>query len=133
SARLIPPDLITAPPKYPRSRKAIGRHGFELSGENSGAGLRTMKISHKPLLALAAVAAAASFLSARADVLNVYSHRHYAGDQEINRLFTEKTGIEVKVVNADADQLIERLKTEGENSPADLLLTVDAGRLQRAK
>lgn len=121
------------PPKNSRSRKAIGRHGFDLSGGSSGAGLQAMKTSHKPLLALAAVAAATSFLSARADVLNIYSHRHYTGDQEINRLFTEKTGIEVKVVNADADQLIERLKTEGENSPADLLVTVDAGRLQRAK
>ncbi len=67
------------------------------------------------------------------EVLNVYSHRHYGIDQEVNKLFTEKTGIEVKVVNAEADQLIERLKSEGENSPADVLVTVDAGRLQRAK
>ena len=67
------------------------------------------------------------------EVLNLYSHRHYGIDQEINALFTERTGIEVKVVNADADQLIERLKSEGENSPADLLVTVDAGRLQIAK
>lgn len=72
-------------------------------------------------------------LSAHAAELNIYSHRHYPQDQAINKLFTEKTGIEVKVVNADADQLIERLKSEGENSPADLLVTVDAGRLQRAK
>lgn len=67
------------------------------------------------------------------EVLNVYSHRHYGIDQEVNAAFTEKTGIEVRVVNADADQLIERLKSEGENSPADLLVTVDAGRLQIAK
>lgn len=67
------------------------------------------------------------------DVVHVYSHRHYEVDQEINRLFTEKTGIEVKVVNAEADQLIERLKSEGANSPADVLVTVDAGRMQRAK
>jgi iron(III) transport system substrate-binding protein len=68
-----------------------------------------------------------------AEVLNVYSHRHYEIDQQVNRLFTEKTGIEVKVVNAEADQLIERLKSEGANSPADVLVTVDAGRMQRAK
>lgn len=67
------------------------------------------------------------------EVLNIYSHRHYGIDQEINALFSERTGIEVKVVNADADQLIERLKSEGGNSPADLLVTVDAGRLQIAK
>ncbi|HKJ16285.1 MAG TPA: extracellular solute-binding protein [Xanthomonadales bacterium] len=67
------------------------------------------------------------------DVLNIYSHRHYGVDAEVNALFTERTGIEVRVVNADADQLIERLKSEGENSPADVLVTVDAGRLQIAK
>lgn len=68
-----------------------------------------------------------------AEVLNVYSHRHYEVDQQINKLFTKKTGVEVKTVNAEADQLIERLKSEGANSPADLLITVDAGRMQRAK
>ncbi len=83
-------------------------------------------------LTLAGLTALAGY--AQADgVVNVYSHRHYGIDQEINALFTERTGIEVKVVNADADQLIERLKSEGENSPADILITVDAGRLQRAR
>lgn len=67
------------------------------------------------------------------ETLNIYSHRHYGIDTVVNELFTEQTGIEVKVVNADADQLIERLKSEGENSPADLLITVDAGRLQLAR
>jgi iron(III) transport system substrate-binding protein len=84
---------------------------------------------------LCALAVSLQFLPAAsaAEVLNVYSHRHYEVDQEINKLFTQKTGIEVKVVNAEADQLIERLKSEGSNSPADLLITVDAGRMQRAK
>ncbi len=66
-------------------------------------------------------------------VLNVYTHRHYKTDEAINALFKERTGIEVKVVSAEADQLLERLKSEGANSPADLFITVDAGRLQRAK
>ena len=70
---------------------------------------------------------------AAAETLNIYSHRHYGIDAEVNDLFTEQTGIEVRVVNADADQLIERLRSEGENSPADLLVTVDAGRLQIAR
>jgi len=47
--------------------------------------------------------------------------------------FTEQTGIEINVVKGSADQLIQRLINEGENSPADILLTVDAGRLHRAK
>jgi iron(III) transport system substrate-binding protein len=89
-------------------------------------------IRNKSLCAALLSAALISPLSA-AEVLNVYSHRHYEIDQQVNQLFTEKTGIEVKVVNAEADQLIERLKSEGENSPADVLVTVDAGRMQRAK
>ena len=48
-------------------------------------------------------------------------------------MFEEKTGIKVKVVNASADELIQKMKMEGEQSPADVLITVDAGRLSRAK
>ena len=47
--------------------------------------------------------------------------------------FTEKTGIKVNVVKSNADELIERLKNEGENSPADLFVTVDAGKLYNAR
>ncbi|MEX2570198.1 MAG: Fe(3+) ABC transporter substrate-binding protein [Gemmatimonadota bacterium] len=66
-------------------------------------------------------------------VVNVYSHRHYDTDQELFRRFTEQTGIEVNVVTASADELITRLENEGADSPADVLITVDAGRLHRAK
>lgn len=67
------------------------------------------------------------------DVVNVYSHRHYDVDQQLFERFTELTGIQVRVVSASADELITRLEREGEASPADLLITVDAGRLHRAK
>ncbi len=67
------------------------------------------------------------------EVLNVYSHRHYGVDEQVHALFTERTGIEVRVVNADADQLIERLRSEGANSPADVLITVDSTRMERAR
>lgn len=76
---------------------------------------------------------ATSFSAKASEEVNLYSHRHYEVDKEIFEEFTKQTGIKVNVVQASADQLIERLKAEGENSPADLLLTVDAGRLQRAK
>lgn len=66
-------------------------------------------------------------------VVNVYTHRHYEPDQDIFNRFEEKTGIKVKVVNASADELIQKMKMEGEQSPADVLITVDAGRLSRAK
>lgn len=67
------------------------------------------------------------------EVLHVYSHRHYGVDERLNALFRERSGVEVKVVNADADQLIERLRSEGANSPADVLITVDATRMERAR
>src|SRR5690554_8220517 len=66
-------------------------------------------------------------------VVNVYSHRHYEADQQLFARFTELTGIRVNVVTASADELITRLENEGKNSPADILITVDAGRLHRAK
>lgn len=78
------------------------------------------------------VAAVVGPLSA-AEVLNVYSHRHYEVDKQLNELFQKQTGIGVKLVNAEADQLIERMKAEGAACPADVLITVDAGRIQRAK
>ena len=66
-------------------------------------------------------------------VVNVYSHRHYDTDQALFDRFAETTGIRVRVVSASADELIARLEREGDASPADVLITVDAGRLHRAK
>tara|TARA_B100001769_G_scaffold75948_1_gene57168 strand:- start:1208 stop:2230 length:1023 start_codon:yes stop_codon:yes gene_type:complete len=65
--------------------------------------------------------------------VNLYSQRHYAVDELQYKNFTEKTGIKVNVVKSNADELIERLKNEGENSPADLFVTVDAGKLYNAR
>jgi iron(III) transport system substrate-binding protein len=65
-------------------------------------------------------------------VVNVYSHRHYEADRELFRRFTAETGIQVQVLTASADELITRLRNEGAASPADVLITVDAGRLHRA-
>lgn len=71
--------------------------------------------------------------SAGAGEVNVYSHRHYDADEQLFQRFTEETGIRINVVTASADELITRLENEGANSPADILITVDAGRLHRAK
>ncbi|MEM6967323.1 MAG: Fe(3+) ABC transporter substrate-binding protein [Bacteroidota bacterium] len=65
--------------------------------------------------------------------VTVYTHRHYDIDKQLFQQFEEKTGIAVNVVNANADELIQKMKTEGKQSPADVLVTVDAGRLVRAK
>ena len=66
-------------------------------------------------------------------VVNVYSHRHYESDRRLYELFEQMTSIRVNIVKAGADQLIERLRVEGRQSPADILITVDAGRLYKAK
>ena len=69
----------------------------------------------------------------KAQEVNVYTHRHYPADQKLFAQFEEKTGIKVNVVNAKADELMQKMTSEGEQSPADVLITVDAGRLVRAK
>jgi iron(III) transport system substrate-binding protein len=71
--------------------------------------------------------------AAAADEVNLYSSRHYDTDQALYDDFTAETGIEVNLIEGDADQLIARIKAEGRNSPADVLITVDAGRLHRAQ
>ena len=65
--------------------------------------------------------------------VNLYTHRHYAPDQELFAQFEKEFGVKVNVVNASADELMLKMENEGVQSPADVLITVDAGRLQRAK
>ncbi|MEM6709319.1 MAG: Fe(3+) ABC transporter substrate-binding protein [Pseudomonadota bacterium] len=69
----------------------------------------------------------------RTGEVNVYSSRHYDTDLALYENFEARTGIRVNLIEAGADQLIERIRTEGEYSPADVLITVDAGRLWRAE
>ncbi|MEO9869865.1 Fe(3+) ABC transporter substrate-binding protein [Ekhidna sp.] len=71
--------------------------------------------------------------SSQEQVLNVYSHRHYDADKLAFERFTKETGIKINLVKAGADELISRLEIEGESSPADVLITVDAAKLNRAK
>ena len=74
----------------------------------------------------------AAILPGQASEVNVYSARHYSSDRAIWEAFTRRTGIKVNVVEAEHDQLVQRLTSEGAGSPADVLITVDAGRLARA-
>lgn len=79
-------------------------------------------------LAVAAVPAAAS----AAEEVNVYNARHYDSDAALYERFTQETGIRVRIIQGDADQLMARIQSEGRNSPADVFITVDATRLARA-
>jgi iron(III) transport system substrate-binding protein len=64
--------------------------------------------------------------------IGVYSGRHYNTDKELYRQFTARTGIKVNVLESKDDAIIERLKSEGRNTPADVLVLVDAARLDIA-
>ena len=80
------------------------------------------------LFSLAVAGAAAS----QQNVVNVYSGRHYQTDEALYAGFTKTTGIKVNRIEASEDAIIERIRNEGERSPADVMITVDAGRLWRA-
>ena len=64
--------------------------------------------------------------------VKVYSGRHYNTDRSVYKKFAEETGIKVRLIEAAGISLIERLKREGENSQADLILLVDAARITNA-
>ena len=72
-------------------------------------------------------------VSLLAKEVNVYSHRNYDVDKKLFKKFTEKTGIQVNIVKDEASKLIKRLEQEGKNTKADVLITVDVGRLYKAK
>ena len=91
-----------------------------------------MKTTISPILVVFTAFLLSCGSGEQSNEVNVYTHRHYEVDQELFNRFTDETGIKVNVINASADELIQRLETEGENSPADVLITVDAGRLNRA-
>ncbi|MEO1351086.1 MAG: Fe(3+) ABC transporter substrate-binding protein [Cyanobacteria bacterium J06635_15] len=103
-----------------------------------------MKLNRRVFLGAGAAVTAAAFGQLRPKTasaqfggrsnssLNLYSSRHYDTDDALYEGFADATGIRVNLIEAEADLLIERIKNEGTNSPADLLVTVDAGRLWRA-
>ena len=66
-------------------------------------------------------------------VLNIYSARHYATDEALYADFTKKTGIAVKRLELGDEALLERMRSEGARSPADVVLLVDAARLWKAQ
>ncbi|PGH53595.1 Fe(3+) ABC transporter substrate-binding protein [Azospirillum palustre] len=78
-----------------------------------------------------AVGALTAF-SVQAQEVNVYNSRHYNTDRAIYETFTKSTGIKVNIIEGNHDELIQRMKSEGASSPADLFITVDAGRLAAA-
>ncbi|MFO7759603.1 MAG: extracellular solute-binding protein [Roseovarius sp.] len=81
---------------------------------------------------LSATALLAVAAPAFAQEVNLYSSRHYDSDDALYEAFTEETGITINRIEANADELIARMDAEDTNSPADVFMTVDVGRIGRA-
>ena len=84
-------------------------------------------------LALLAAALVAYPATAQEKALNLYTARHYQTDEALYANFTKETGIRINRIEGGEDALFERIKNEGANSPADVFITVDVGRLWRAE
>jgi len=85
-----------------------------------------------PVLAAAAIAFAPA-ADAQDKVLNVYSARHYQTDEQLYGEFSRQTGVKINRIELGDEPLLERMKSEGDKSPADVVLLVDATRLFRAQ
>ena len=83
-------------------------------------------------LTLTAAAALLGAAGAQAQVVNLYTARHYQTDEALYANFTRETGIKVNRIEGKEDELLERIKNEGASSPADVFITVDASRLELA-
>ncbi|RZI43315.1 Fe(3+) ABC transporter substrate-binding protein [Herbaspirillum sp. HC18] len=90
-----------------------------------------MKTLRSALVALSLAGLAMPVL-AQEKVLNLYSARHYQTDEALYSNFTKQTGIKINRIEGKEDELLERLKNEGANSPADVFITVDAARMAQA-
>ncbi len=86
-----------------------------------------------PLATALATLGLAAFSAHAADAeLNLYTARHYQTDEALYGNFTKQTGIKINRIEAKEDELLERIRNEGANSPADVFITVDATRLAKA-
>ncbi len=92
-----------------------------------------MKAAWLATTAMLTAAALGSTATYAEDVVNVYTSRHYQTDDALYDNFTKETGIKINLIEGKGAALIERIKSEGANSPADVLITVDAGNLWRAE
>ena len=87
-----------------------------------------------PIISLLAASLLLTATAAHAEekVLNLYSARHYQTDEKLYDNFTKQTGIKINRIEGKEEELMERIRNEGANSPADVFITVDAARLGTA-
>lgn len=119
--------------RWMSNRVATGKGNAMKCNSTKRDSMKRSAITKALLRAAVAVMLGGAAVLAAADQVNVYSARHYDSDEALYAEFTRETGIQVNLLQGDSDQLIERIRREGAASPADILLTVDAGRLWRAE
>lgn len=85
-----------------------------------------------PITLVCLAALCPSVAAADEQVLNLYTARHYQTDEALYTNFTKSAGIKVNRLEGKEDELLERIRNEGANSPADVFVTVDAARLEIA-
>lgn len=116
----------------PSSRLRLRRFWLPATGSAALAGALLAVFGSGSLPAIGQSQGNAAAIAQAGTTIGVYSGRHYNTDKELYRQFTARTGIKVNVLEAKDDALLERLKSEGKNSPADVLVLVDAARLDAA-
>ena len=94
--------------------------------------LRRLASFTRTALAPLALGLAIAPLAQAQGVVNIYSARHYQTDEAFYANFTKETGIKINRLDGREDELVERIRNEGASSPADVLITVDASRLEIA-
>ena len=103
----------------------------EMTSKTYDGGMKS-KAMLKVLAGLCLVAPLVGCAAVGAQEVRVYSGRHYNTDRQVFKRFSEKTGIKVRLIEATGISLVERLKREGSNSKADVILLVDAARINDA-
>lgn len=94
-----------------------------------------MNTTFKKLISVSIAGLLGMSAAAQADekVINIYSARHYSTDEQMYQDFTKQTGIAIKRLELKDEALLERMRSEGARSPADVVLLVDAARLATAQ
>lgn len=120
----VPDNSGTVQGRYP---------GMTHMARNKGIWLTMIFNRIAPALLAAGLVAGTAGSAIALEEVNIYSSRHYDTDEALYSDFTKQTGIEINRIEGNADELIARIQNEGANSPADILITVDAGRIWQAQ
>ena len=87
----------------------------------------------KKLLLILLLTFSINFNAISSEEINLYTARHYKSDKELYKKFEKQYGIKINYISSKGKVLVERIKSEGKDSPADILFVVDAGNLWKVQ